>query len=145
PTPALDAYGKSITFPQTAPQRIVSLLPSTSDILASLQLQNRVVGVDFYTIYPTDLAARTKVSDANGTYNVEQIVALNPDLVLSYGGDTKSYDSQLTKLNLHVVDLPLANFSQSLQLVTLVGRLTKTEDNATKVVQQLQQKVDQIK
>ncbi len=145
PTPELDAYGTPITFPQTAPQRIVSLVPSTSDMLASLHLQSRVVAVDFYTSYPADLAAKPKISDGNGTYNVEQIVALHPDLVLSYGRDTKSYDSQLTNLHVHVVDLPLANFAQSIQEIAVVGRLTKTEDSANKLVQQLQDRVNQIK
>ena len=144
PTPALDAYGTPITFPQTAPQRIIALVPSMSEILGSLHLESHVVAVDFYTDYPATLAAKPKISDANSNYNVEQIVALHPDLVLSSGGITKSYDDQLTKLNLHVVDLPSVNFTQSLQQIILIGRLTKTEDSATKLVQQLQEQVKQI-
>src|SRR5436309_15164581 len=111
PTPALDAYGMPITFPQTAPERIVALAPSISEILGGLKLGSRVVAVDFNTNYTADLAAKPKISDAKGTYNVEQIVALRPDLVLSSGGITKPYDSQLAKLNLHVIDLPSVNFA----------------------------------
>src|SRR5258708_22947584 len=85
-----------------------------------------------------------KVSDANGKYNVEQIVALKPDLVLSYGGETKQYDLQLKNLGLHVVDLPLSNFSQSLQQIVLIGRLTFTENTASALVNQLQQQIHQI-
>jgi iron complex transport system substrate-binding protein len=144
-TPVLDVYGTPIPFPQTAPQRIISLLPSTSDMLASLHLQDRVVAVDFNTKYPADLAAKPKISDELAHYNVEQIVAQHPDLVLSYGGNTKAYDSQLAQLNVHVVDLPLANFSQSLEQILVVGRLTKTEDSATQLVRQLQEQVSQIK
>jgi iron complex transport system substrate-binding protein len=143
--PVLDAYGTPITFPQTAPQRIISLVPSISDTLASLHLQDRVVAVDFNTKSPADLAAKPKISDELGHYNVEQIVALHPDLVLSYGGNTSAYDSQLAQLKVHVVDLPLANFSQSLEQILVVGRLTKTEDSATRLVQQLQGQVSQIK
>jgi len=39
PTVALDAYGTPIIFPTTPPQRIISLLPNTSEILGALQLQ----------------------------------------------------------------------------------------------------------
>ena len=95
PTVALDYYGTPIVFPATAPQRIISLVPSTSEILGALNLQSRVVGVDYYTTFPKALASLPKVSDANGKFNIEQIVALKPDLVLSYGGQTKDYDSQL--------------------------------------------------
>ncbi len=145
PTVALDAYGTPIVFPTTPPQRIISLLPNTSEILGALQLQGRVVAVDYYTTYPADLASLPKVSGSNGKYNIEQIVALKPDLVLSYGGETKEYDQQLENLGLHIVDLPLSNLSQTLQEILLVGRLTSTENTARTVVNQLQQRIEQIK
>jgi iron complex transport system substrate-binding protein len=145
PTVARDVYGTPIVFPTTAPQRIVSLLPSTSEILGALHLQGRVVAVDYYTTYPPDLAALPKVSDVNGKYNVEQIVALKPDLVLSYGGETKDYDQHLKNLGLNVVDLQLSNLSQTLQQILLVGRLTFTENTAVSLVNQLQQQINQVK
>lgn len=145
PTPVLDAYGTPIVFPTTAPQRIISMVPSTSEMLGALQLDSRVIAVDYYTNYPTDLTSRPKVSDVNGKYNIEQIVALKPDLVLSYGEDTKQYDSQLVNLGLHVVDLPSANLTQILQEILTVGRLTFTQAAATKLVKQLQQQIDQVK
>ena len=145
PTTALDFYGTPIVFPTSAPQRIVSLLPSTSEILGALQLQGRVVAVDYYTSYPAQLASLPKVSDANGKYNVEQIVALKPDLVLSWGGETKAYDQQLKTLGLDVVDLPITNFSGVLQQILLVGRLTDTEGTAVSLVSQLLLQINQVK
>ena len=114
-------------------------------MLGALHLQGRVVAVDYYTTYPPDLASLPKVSGSNGKYNIEQIVALKPDLLLSYGGETKEYDQQLENLGLHVVDLPLSNLSQTLQEILLVGRLTSTESTARAVVNQLQQRIEQIK
>jgi iron complex transport system substrate-binding protein len=145
PTVALDVYGTPIVFPKTPPQRIVSLLPSTSEILGALHLQSRVVGVDYYTTYPPELTKLPKVSDATGKYNVEQIIALRPDLVLSYGGETKQYDTQLENLGMHVVDLQFSNLTQTLQEILLVGRLTFTENAATSLVNQLQQQINSIK
>lgn len=145
PTTAVDVYGTPITFPKTAPQRIVTLASSMSEILGALKLQDKVIGVDTYTNYPPALASVKKVTDANGVVNVEQIVALKPDLVLSSGGLTKNYDAQLSKLNVHVVDLPPGNFDQSLQQILLVGRLTYTQDVAQTLVTQLQQRVQQVK
>ncbi len=143
--PAFDAYGTPIVFPTSAPQRIVSLVPSVSDILGSLHLDSRVVAVDYYTVYPADLAKLPKISDVNGTVNVEKIVGLKPDLVLSQGGLTTKYDAQLTSLGLHVVDLPKVTFAQVPGQIEIVGRLTDTQDTAATVVKQLQQRIDQIK
>jgi iron complex transport system substrate-binding protein len=147
PTPPVvnDYYGTPVVFPTSAPQRIVSLVPSSSEILGALNLQNRVVGVDYYTAYPPALAKLPKVSDVNGKYNIEQIEILKPDLVLSYGGLTKQYDRQLQSLGLRVVDLPIANLEQVLQQILMVGRLTFTQSAAQALVNQLQQQIDAIK
>jgi iron complex transport system substrate-binding protein len=148
PTPPAvnDYYGTPIVFPASAPRRIVSLVPSASEILGALNLQDRVVGVDFYTAYPPALAKLPKVSDVNGKYNNEQIESLHPDLVLSYGGLTKQYDRQLQSLGLRVVDLPIAtNLGQILQQVLVVGRLTFTQSAAQALVNSLQQQIDAVK
>src|SRR5260370_4724853 len=55
PTVARDVYGTPIVFPASAPQRIISLTPTMSDILGALQLQGKLVAVDYYTTYPTEL------------------------------------------------------------------------------------------
>jgi iron complex transport system substrate-binding protein len=144
-TPAVDAYGTPITYPKSAPQKIVSLVPSMSEILGALNLQDRVVGVDYYTNYPAALAKKQKISDTGGKYNVEQMVALHPDLVLSAGGITKQYDSQLTQLGLHVVDLPSPDIAGTLQQIQLVGQLTFTQDAANALTKQMQQQIDTVK
>jgi iron complex transport system substrate-binding protein len=145
PTVAYDFYGKPLTFPTTAPKRIISLSPSMSEILSALHLDDRVVGVDYYTTFPTNFAHKTKVSSADGTYKTEQIVALKPDLILSDGGLTKTTDSQLAALGLHVVDLPNTSLAQVLQKIVLIGRLTLTETTARTLVDSLQQQITSIK
>lgn len=140
-----DANGTAIVIPASPPQRIVSLGATDSEILGGLGVNSRVVGVDYYTDYPADLAAKQKVSDSNGTYNVEQIVALKPDLVLSYGGETASTDKQLMAAHIPVVDLPVANLTQSLVEMRLVGQLVHAESAANKLVDSLQQRIDAVK
>jgi iron complex transport system substrate-binding protein len=144
PIPALDTYGTPIAFPKSAPQRIISLVPSTSEILGALNLASRVVAVDYYTTYPTAFTKLPRISNASGTFNIEQIVALKPDLVLSDGGATVKSDTQLKALGLNVVDLPDANFEQAIQQIAVVGRLTFTQDAATNLTSQLQREINQI-
>src|SRR5207244_12483408 len=77
---AFDFYGTPIIFPTTAPRRIVSLLPSTSEMLGALHLQSRIVAVDYYTSYPPELASLPKVSDVNGKRSEEHTSELqSPD------------------------------------------------------------------
>ena len=147
-----DAYGQPITFSCTAPQKIVTLIPAESEIVAALGLDSKVVAVDNYTDYPADLANKQKISDANGNYNLEEIAALKPDLVLSDSGITQhdlsgqAVDSKLASLGLHIVDLPFTHtLADVLNNITLVGALTLTQAKAAKVVSGLQKRITAIK
>ncbi len=149
---AKDFYGNNITFSCTAPQRIITLIPAESEIVAALGLDSKVVAVDDYTDYPADLASKEKISNSGGVYNIEEIVALKPDLVLSDSGITQKdfggneVDSKLTSLGLHVVDLPFVHtLSDMLRNVTIVGALTLTQQKAQQVVSGLQQRINAIK
>ncbi|WP_069802734.1 ABC transporter substrate-binding protein [Thermogemmatispora onikobensis] len=145
PTVVRDIYGTPVVFPKTAPQRLISLVPNMSEILAALHLESRIVAVDYYTDYPSQLTQLPRISDANGNYNVERIVALHPDLVLSSGGLTEKYDAQLVRLGVHVVDLPDNTIALMLAEIQTVGRLTFTESAADALVRQLQQRIAQIR
>lgn len=144
PLIAKDANGTTITIPASAPQRIVSLGATPSEILGALGLAARVVGVDAFTNYPADMAAKTKVTAPDGTANVEQIVALKPDLVLSYGGETTATDTHLMQVGVTVVDLPATNLTESLVEIRLVGQLTHTEPQANALVSQMQHRINTV-
>lgn len=144
PLLAKDANGTPIQIPAKAPQRIVSLGASDSEILAAIGADDRVVAVDNYTNYPADLAAKKKISDANATYNVEAIIGLQPDLVLSFGGETATADKQLMAAKLQVVDLPATNLTGTLVEIRLVGQLVHNEAKADALVNTLQQRINSV-
>ena len=76
-------------------------------MLAAVGVSARVVGVDAFTNYPADMAAKPKVSSSDGSPNVEQIIALNPDLVLSWGQFTTQADTALLQAHINVIALPV--------------------------------------
>lgn len=146
PLIATDALGRPITIPASAPQRIISLEPSNSEILGALTVSARVIGVDNYTDYPADMAAKPKVTDNYGSANVEQIVALKPDLVLDYGEFHPDADHQLAAASLDVVALPTpATLDQTLLEIRLVGQLVHAYDAATALTTSLQHRIDAVK
>ncbi|HKV84846.1 MAG TPA: ABC transporter substrate-binding protein [Ktedonobacterales bacterium] len=140
-----DANGTAITIPARAPQRIVSLGPTDSEILAALGIGSRVVAVDYYTDYPADMAAKPKITNANGEANVEQIIGMTPDLVLSYGGETAATDKQLINAHITVFDLPVGDLGKSLVEIRLIGQLVHADSAATTLVTSLQKRIDVVK
>jgi iron complex transport system substrate-binding protein len=144
-----DSNGTTITIPSKAPQRIVSLTPVDSEILGALGADSRVVGVDYYTDYPADMAAKTKITDVNSTPNIEEIIALKPDLVLSYGHETNSSvshaDTQLMAAHIAVYDLPAENLDGSITEIRLIGQLIHAESTANALANSMESTIAGVK
>jgi iron complex transport system substrate-binding protein len=146
PVIATDGVGRPIVIPASAPQKIVSLEPSNSEILAALGVAPRVIGVDNYTDYPADMAAKTPVTDNYGQPNLEQIVALQPDLVLDYQGFHADADKQLAQAGIDVVVVPTpAGLEQLLTEIRLVGQLVHAYDTADALANRLQGRIDAVR
>jgi len=78
-----DEVGRRVLVP-ALPQRIVSLAPSLTETIYALGAQQRLVGVTDYCDYPPEARAKPRVGGVVNP-NLEQIVALKPDLVLVTG------------------------------------------------------------
>jgi iron complex transport system substrate-binding protein len=146
PVISKDALGNPINIPSTTPQRIVSLTPADSEILAAVGADAHVVAVDNFTDYPASMAAKPKISGADGKFNVERIVGLQPDLVLGAGGETPDVDKQLSDAHITVVDLPIAtNLDDILNDITLVGQLVHADPAAARLDASLRARIEAVK
>jgi iron complex transport system substrate-binding protein len=145
PVLAKDADGTAIVIPPKAPERIISLGASDSEILGALGLSSRVVAVDFSTNYPAALASKPKISNANGDFDIEAIVAAQPDLVVSFGGETKTVDAQLEAVHIQVVDIPQLDLTGTLLEIRLVGQLVHAEAQAEQIVSGLEARIAAVK
>ena len=76
-----DATGATIDLPHS-PRRIVSLVPSYSELVAAMNLADRLVGVTRYCIDPPELRPIRKVGGTKNP-NIGRIVKLEPELVLA--------------------------------------------------------------
>ena len=80
PQTLTDFQGKAVTVPKR-PDRIVSIGPSNTEFLFALGAGDRVVGVDDFSDEPAVAATKDKVGGVKP--NVEKIISLRPDLVVS--------------------------------------------------------------
>ena len=69
---------------QSRPNRIISIIPSTTEMLFAMSAGPRVIGVSNYDTYPPEALTRTKVGGLIDP-DVERIISLKPDLVVVYG------------------------------------------------------------
>ena len=71
----------------TAPQRIVSIIPSVTEMLFAMGAGPRVVGVGNFDRFPPEALTKTKVGGLIDP-DVERILSLKPDLIIVYGTQT---------------------------------------------------------
>jgi ABC-type Fe3+-hydroxamate transport system substrate-binding protein len=89
----------------SAARRVVTLAPHLAELVALLGSADRLVGVSEYSDYPDGVKRVPRVGGAGG-FDLEAIIALQPDLVLGWQGGNRAQDLALMRaqgLNVHSI------------------------------------------
>jgi len=136
---------------KSEPRRIVSMAPSTTEILFALGLGDRVVGVTDYCNYPpevNELKERGRLTVIGGYWepDVEKIVALGPDLVIGYASVPLHLDvaERLESMNVTVLLLFPRYLNDVFDNIVLVGRACGKLREAQELVEQLRARVESV-
>src|SRR5690349_18480556 len=84
------------------PQRIVSLSPDLTEVLYGVGAFSRVVGVSNYDTYPPETANLPHLGQLHSP-NLEQLVALRPDLVIVNSAQAPFLEDTLRQLGLRIL------------------------------------------
>ncbi len=137
-----DSFGREVTIPKQ-PERIVSLAPSSTEILFALGLGDKVIGVTDVCDYPEEALAIEKMGGFQGV-NVEKIVAANPDLIIADSLTTKEVVEQLESFGFPVLAIRAVSVEEMLQHIELIGRAANVKAKAEEVITGLRGRVEAI-
>jgi iron complex transport system substrate-binding protein len=118
-TTITDDRGKAVTF-ERPPQRIVTLLPSLTETVCELGACTALVGVDNFSNWPASIQALPRVGGLEDA-NIEQIVALRPDVVLVSA--TARALTRLEGLGVRVLGLELKTMADFRRTLGKVGQM----------------------
>src|SRR4051812_32387297 len=91
----IDQLNRKIDLPST-PKRIISLVPSQTELLYDLGLRDEVVGITKFCIHPDEwFRSKTRIGGTK-KYDFEKIKALNPDLII--GNKEENEQGQIEEL-----------------------------------------------
>lgn len=135
-----DQTGRRITLP-AAPARIISLVPSVTEILYSIGAQDRLVGVTDFCDYPPEARRKPHVGGMLAP-SLEGMVSLKPDVVVatSAGNRQETFD-QLERLRIPVYVVNPVAVADVLDLIGRLGRLTDRGEAADRTVAALRERV----
>lgn len=137
-----DSQGTVVAINGT-PSRIVSLAPSNTELLGSLGLMDRVVGVTEFCNYPSEASEKPTIGGFS-TVNVEKVVAAHPDLVLAETKNGQQTIDRLRKLGLPVIVLKSRDINEILDNLRIIGAATRTSGNADIVIAGLRQRLSAV-
>lgn len=125
------------------PQRIVSLAPSTTEILFALGVLDRVVGVTDVCLFPPEAQDIEQV----GMFyqpSVETIVSMKPDVVFAASLHKEPVE-QLDALGIPVIVLDPQTLADILANIEMVGKAVGADDAAATVIAEIQAIFSEVK
>lgn len=119
------------------PKRIVSLVPSQSELLWDLGLKDELVGITKFCIHPAEMF--NSVTRVGGTkaLDIEKIRSLHPDLIIGNKEENEKSQIELLSKEFNVWMSDINNLSEAIQAIELIGNLTHKEEKAQMIVQDI--------
>ena len=126
-------------------QRVISLVPSQTELLVDLIGADRVIGRTKFCIYPTQKVKQIQVVGGTKNFNFDKIAALNPDLII--GNKEENYREGIERLQ---EDYPvwmsdINDLEDSYEMITSLGALLGVADRADSLVENVKESMGAIK
>lgn len=133
-----DQLGYTVDIPHP-PQRIISLVPSQTELLYHLGLGSRIAGQTFFCIHPKEAFENATKIGGTKTPDLDKIRSLNPDLIL--GNKEENLQSQITILQ---KDFPvwmsdIYTLIDALNMIKGIGDITDSALIANNLCSQIEQ------
>lgn len=131
----IDQIGRKLSIPQP-PSRVISLVPSITEMLFDFGLGERLIGRTKFCIHPKEIE---QVPKLGGTKNprIADILALKPDLIVANQEENREEDIDALAVEVPVYVSQVNTLESSVDLVKDLGEILQSE-KASEIFQQLQ-------
>lgn len=133
-----DQMGRRVAPAQFPPRRIVSLVPSQTELLADLGLGERVVGITKFCVRPLAWFQEKQRVGGTKTLDFAKIAALQPDLLI--GNKEENEQAQIEYLaEKHPVWMSdIHTLTDALDMIRSLGQLTATTSEAEALAEKIE-------
>ena len=118
---------------KSTPKRIISVVPSQSELLWDLGLQKQLVGITKFCIHPQEMF--TSIDRVGGTkqLNFKKIRSLQPDIIIANKEENEKTQLEDLAKEFPVWISDIKNLNESLQMISLLGDLFQKQEIAKDV------------
>ena len=126
-----------------APRRIISIVPSVTETLYAIGVGENVVAVGDYDHFPSEVEKKPRIGGLINP-NIEKIISLNPDLVITYGTQDV-LSERLQSVGIQTFPFRHGNVEETLHFISELGRRTGAEERALRLVQDIRKAFDDVR
>lgn len=145
PVTIKDARDQDVVI-DAKPEKLVSVIPSNTEIAYALGLGDAIVGVSDFDNYPEEVMKKEKVGGME--FNIEKVISLKPDIVLAHASSmagAKEGFKQLEDAGIKVLVVNDAkNFKEVYESIEMIGTATGETEKAEKLVVDMKDKIAEI-
>jgi len=121
---------------KSIPQRVVSLVPSVTEILFALGAEERLVGVTAFCDYPEEARLKPKVGDFSNP-SLERILRLEPDIVFATAPEQLRIVGKLRNLGITTEVVNPESVGAVIETVRRIGGLVHRNDKAEEIIDEI--------
>lgn len=132
------------THGSSSPQRIISLSPSTTEVIYGVGAFERVVAVSDYDKFPPEVAKLPKVGGWSNT-NLEQVATLKPDLIIMTASQAPLIKDKLDALGVRTLSVPSYTVADALLGIEQIGAATGRDEAARNLVGETRAKLEDVR
>lgn len=133
-----DQLNRFISLDSIPPKRIVSLVPSQTELLYYLGLDEEVIGITKFCVHPQQwFKSKTRIGGTKKV-NVEKVKALQPDLII--GNKEENVKEQIDELEkiAPVWISDVNNFDDALEMIKTIGEIVNKKEKAQTLISQIE-------
>ena len=139
-----DDFGDTVRV-GAVPRRIVSLNPTTTELLYAIGAGTRVVGRTSYDIYPAEIRSVADLGQGLRP-NVEAVLAVHPDLVLLYASaDNRAAAGRLRASGVATAAYRIDRIADMVRVTLLLGQLTGDTGASHRTVDSVRATLDRVR
>lgn len=132
-----DQLGRDIKIQQPL-KRIVSLVPSQTELLYDLQLDEEIVGITKFCVHPESWFKSKRKIGGTKDFKPEEIRKLQPDLILANKEENNEESLSLLMEEFPVWVSDISGYSSALEMISAVGTLTGKKEKAEQLIKEIE-------
>jgi ABC-type Fe3+-hydroxamate transport system substrate-binding protein len=139
-----DQLNREVDLP-SVPKRIISVVPSQTELLFYLGLNKEVIGITKFCIYPPDKFKVMPKVGGTKTLNIAKIKALKPDLIIANKEENELNQIEELTSSFPVWISDINNLSGAIDMIEKIGEMVDRETQAKNLIQVITRQFDELK